>query len=101
MTNVSDHLQTQHGLDIQGEWRHAPDQYRQNVMNDAALQERHEEAHADDWAGCYVWNDAAERHSHSSLRYCEDCGRRLPEDLQTFCNAGCEDHYLGVRDGED
>ena len=101
---TADHLQAQHGLDIQGEWRHAPDQYRRNVMNDAALRERHEEAHADDWASCYVWNEASERHSHPEFRYCEDCGKLLPESPDKgypFCGAACEDRYLGVRDGED
>ena len=60
---TADHLQTQHGLDIQGE-----------------------------------------RHSHPEFRYCEDCGKLLPEDTDKgypFCGASCEDRYLGVGDGED
>jgi hypothetical protein len=53
------HLQEQHGQDIAGEWHHAPDQYRQNVMSAEGLKTRHAELHDVD-----AWNEASERHEH-------------------------------------
>lgn len=56
---MSEHLQTMHGQDIDGEWRHAPDRYRANVMSDEALRSRHADLHEEE-----SWNEASERHAH-------------------------------------
>jgi hypothetical protein len=53
------HLQDSHGLDIEGEWHHAPDDYRQNMMSDEGLHTRHGELH-----DVEAWNEASERHEH-------------------------------------
>jgi hypothetical protein len=58
-TLIFEHLQTLHGLSMDGEWHHAPDSWRRNVMNAESLRQRHIELHEFD-----VWNEASERHEH-------------------------------------
>ena len=60
LTLVGEHLQQMHGLSIDGEWRHAPDSWRRNVMSADALRCRHEDLHEED-----SWNEASERHAHA------------------------------------
>jgi hypothetical protein len=60
MTLVGEHLQEMHGMSIDGEWRHAPDSWRRNVMSADALRCRHEDLHEED-----SWNEASERHEHA------------------------------------
>jgi len=52
------HLQEKHGLDIAGEWRHAPDSWRER-MTDEMLAARHADLHEDG-----PWNEASDRHEH-------------------------------------
>jgi hypothetical protein len=59
VTSVREHLQTWHGMDVEAEWRYAPDSWRRNVMSAEMLELRHTELHEDD-----VWNEASERHVH-------------------------------------
>lgn len=70
-----EHLQTMHGLDIDGEWRHAPDGWRRNAMSVAALKARHVELHEQD-----TWNEASERHDHmeSVLLSCREHNGKEP-----------------------
>ena len=56
---MRDHLQTQHGQDLEGEWMHAPDAWRRQRMSLLALKERHDGLHEDD-----AWNEASEPHNH-------------------------------------
>ena len=58
-TLLGEHLQDWHGLDIDGEWHHAPQPWRKNAMSPDALAYRHAELHDEE-----VWNEASERHDH-------------------------------------
>lgn len=58
-TLIWEHLQEMHGLALDGEWHHAPTQWRENNMSRENLKHRHNELHEED-----VWNEASERHEH-------------------------------------
>ena len=84
---VARHLEAMHGYDIGAEWHHAPDQYRRNCLSEAALEARHNEAHADDEDGCYVWNEASERHTHHARQPLADHHRSLAAEARTHAAA--------------
>src|SRR5271167_1975201 len=58
-TLIFQHLSEMHGLSMDGEWHHAPDSWRRNVMSVESLKHRHIELHEEG-----VWNEASERHDH-------------------------------------
>ena len=61
-TAMGRHLQDMHGMDISGEWHHAPQPWRKNAMSPDALRYRHAELHDEE-----VWNEASERHDHERI----------------------------------